>query len=133
MVKVVEAFATAGGTGGTDTGATGASSTSPLGPRNIGLEGAVEVVEAVEAVEATGGVGTILGGVKPWWLNNRDGCTTILFTGYWAMGRMGRTIWGLKNMLSRSGLVTASMVTSGGRVASETWTTLLSFFEYMTS
>ena len=130
MVKVVEAFATAGGTGGTDTGATGASSTSPLGPRNIGLEGAVEVVEAVEA---TGGVGTILGGVKPWWLNNRDGCTTILFTGYWAMGRMGRTIWGLKNMLSRSGLVTASMVTSGGRVASETWTTLLSFFEYMTS
>ena len=124
MVKVVEALATAGGTGGTDTGATGASSTSPLGPRNIGLEGAVE---AVEAVEATGGVGTILGGVKPWWLNNRVGCTTILGTGYWAMGR---AILGFKNMLSRSGLLTTS---SGGRVASETWTTLLSFFEYMTS
>ena len=64
MVKVVEEFASSGRGGGTDD-ATGANSTSPRGPRNIGL--------AEDEVAAIGGVGTILGGVKPWWLSNRVG------------------------------------------------------------
>ena len=108
--------------------ATGDSSTSPEGPKKMGLETGGDGV----------GVGSIRGGVNPWWLRRRVGRTTMV-GGYWAMGR---AILGFKKIELCCSVISAPRAgggagmdeaasASGGRVASDKSTTLRNFFEYM--